>query len=1305
MRSTSIYLLIILRLFFSPAEAQKAGYDHFININPGTGASSISCILQDHQGLIWIGSNKGLYSYDGYHFQAHYSFDQPSNTRIHCGVEVDGKYLYLGADNGLLVYNLHSDEYENYPANFPHDVRCMYLQDHHLWLGTLNGLFRYDIQTKQLKHYSSLRYPNLAHQSIYTIVAAGNDDLYIGTYNGLSLYSAENDEFQPISLPFASQKSNQFINSLLIDSLGECLWIGLEGGLLRYKLGDKSFETIDNLTHQSVKSLAFDGHHNLLIGTDNGLFVYDQNSSVRHILHDSRSDGSLSNNIIWTLFVDRNQNIWFGTDFGISLSHYNQTLRYVTISDFTNTGEGNQFYSIVNDSHGYYWFGGTHGLIRASKTEYGLGKTLWYNMGDPKYPLSHSRIRDIYEDREGNLWIATDGSIHLFNYQTQQFKSLSITDTSGQYNANWAYDIFEDDHGQLWIATCLGGIFVVNKQRLMENKSSCYVADFNFNCENGLAGMFVNQIVPDKLGNVWVLLYNQGINKINIQSHMVEKYSLSATDKIVSPSYLLCDDQGMIWLGFRGGVMRIDPSTNDTKVIHFDDFSSNEVLAMAVANGKIWISTTDGLWLVDQHLLESQRLQLSERRFFSLFFDGATNDLYLGDVNGYAVIKPHEVDAHLKEKPIISTALSVNGMPMILEGSSIRYANHIGLTHRQNTFAIDITDLPFDAMEQSRFVYRLYPIEDRWTLLESKDNRITYTNLNPGDYQLIVGKLDSSGNPSAHQYKLDLEICPPWYYTVGAKIIYILLLLSFAVWVINFFRVKHRLKIERIEKEKILEQSQMKMDFLSNLSHALKTPLSMIIAPVSKLIPEVKNAHEKQQLKLVQQNAMKMNAVIHKIFDFNRIDSSSSSLLIRSHIELVSFAGHIFSGFKENDANKRLAFSFTSNVEDLYIELDAVKIESVIDNVLSNAVKYTPDGGRVSMTIAADLAARKLSIIISDSGIGIPPNEIAYIFQRFYQSSLTAGRKEGTGIGLYLVKSYVELHGGQVTVASTEGNGTTISISLPLLESGPIIDKPEDHKDVMSHSVNGALILVVDDTPEITSFICNLLHPQYRCLVADNGKVGLELCLANNPDLIISDVVMPEMDGLQMCRQIRKNLPTSTIPIILLTAKNDKATELESIRMNIDAFVAKPFEPAILLSRVEQLLSKDQKIEQRIRMAVLTEPKEIEARSYDEKFLFSITQIIEDNLSDNELNVASLCNISGINSKQLYRKIKLLTGKTPVEYIKVVRMKKAAMLLQQQKFTVAEVMYMVGFSNHSYFAKCFKEEFDKTPAQFKDQIS
>ncbi|WP_303208496.1 hybrid sensor histidine kinase/response regulator transcription factor [Bacteroides oleiciplenus] len=1291
-----ISLFILLQMWLPCSLAgQKSDYRLFDNISLGAEASVISCFLQDTQGLIWIGSNKGLFSYDGYSSQPHFTFGERNNTRIYCGEVVDSTYLYLGADNGLLIYNYRTDTYEEPKADFPTDIRTLALHDGILWLGTLNGLYTYSPETRRLSAITE----GLPHQTIYSLIHASDGNLYIGTYNGCCRYIPATGRFETINLPVTGGRSNQFVNSLLEDATRRCIWIGTEGCLFKYTLADGRMQRIDVFHDNSVKSLALDGNGRLMVGTDNGLYVYQEDESLLHVVHDSRNLQSLSNNIIWAIFADREHNVWLGTDYGISMSRHNSALRHIPISQITGTGEGNQFYSMLRDTHGTYWFGGTNGLIRFTALMDGEQDVAWYKMGDRKYPLSHNRVRHLYEDREQQLWVATDGSISRYDPTKRQFIHYNIVDSTRRYNANWAYGLFEDRDGQLWIATCLGGIFVVDKENLMRSSGGLYMAEKTYSIHDGLFGMFINQMIPDREGNVWALLYNSpnSIEKINPRTGEVTHIAVGELKGDRTPNFILCAEDGYIWIGFPGGVMRVTPENDSIRMLPFDAYNHYEVLSMAEADGRIWISTTDGFWVADQQTLEVRRLNITDKRFTSMFFDKTSGEFYLGTADGFAISSPEALLAEHLEQPLILTALYVNNQ---LYQPGIRYSHRINLDYDQNNLVFELSDLPYSLEEKSKLLYRLEGVDREWNLLKPNTNRIIYNNLNYGDYRLIVSKLDAHGKPSEKTYALDIHIIPPWYYTPWAKAVYVLLCLVLILWTINFFRVKNRLKLERLEKEKILEQSQAKMEFFTNLSHDLKTPLSMIIAPISRMLPAIKNPQEKKQLEQVQHNAMKLNSLIHQGLDFNRVDSGNNALLILSQIELVSFVRGLLTLYaEEKTREKQLTFDFHTDREKIYIQMDAIKLESILDNLLSNAVKYTPEGGSVTLRLEIPDEGKEVHISVSDTGIGVPRQDQPYIFQRFFQSPKTAGKKEGTGIGLYLVKTYTELHGGSVLLTSEENKGTTVMLNLPVV-SPEQMSVDALSSDAETVSPEAPLILIVDDTQEIAEFIYQILHVKYRCRIAENGKTGMEMAMELSPDLIIADVMMPVMGGLEMVRCLKKHIPTSTIPIILLTAKSDKETELESIQLNIEAFIPKPFEPDILLSRVQQLLAAREMHETKARIEALAAPKEIEAVSYDEKFLANIIHLIEEHISDSELNVNALCEWTSTNNKQMYRKIKQLTGMTPVEYIKSIRMKKAAMLLKQQKFTVAEVMYMVGFSNHSYFSKCFQAEFGVTPKQY-----
>lgn len=1162
-----IFLLIcICCIPFYGVYGQKVNYRQFNNIYLGAEASVISCFLQDSEGLIWIGSNKGLFSYDGYSTQQHFTYGDRNNTRIYCGIIADHTYLYLGTDNGILVYNYRTDKYEQPETNFPTDVRAMTLQEDTLWIGSLNGLYTYQLKDRKLTRFDS-KQSRLPHHTIYSIIRTKDNQIYVGTYNGLCRYIPAHGTFESIFLPVNRGISNLFVNSLLEDTTRQCIWIGMEGYLFQYTPATGKMKEIEAFHANSIKSLALDGDGNLLAGTDNGLYVYKNDQEpLQHIVHDSRNIQSLTNNIVWNIFSDREQNIWLGTDYGISLSRYNSVLQFVPISQITGTGDGNQFYSLFRDSKGFYWFGGTNGLIRFVHPTGIRHEAVWYRMGDKIHPLSHNRIRHIYEDKEQQLWIATDGSINRYNYATRQFVHYHIIDSTGTYNTNWAYYIFEDGEKHLWIATCLGGIFVVDKHKLMQSAGRQYIADQNYSTHNGLSGMFINQIVPDKEGNVWVLLYNnKGLDKIDPHTRQVTKLFADELSGEKTPNYLLCDADGMLWIGFHGGVMRINPKDSSHQSISFGSFNNNEILSMTSVKDHLWVSTTNGLWIIDRRTMHAHQQNMTDKRFTSLLFDSKDGNVYLGGADGFAISHSDIQAMRHPDRPILLTALYINNQlmtPATTDIPNIRYTNAIQLKYNQNNLAFELSDLPYSLEEKNKFVYRLDGMDKEWNSLKSNTNRITYSNLSYGDYRLLISKVERNGFPSEHPYILDIKILPPWYYTLWSKTFYCLLLLSLIAWTIHFFRVKNRLKTERLEKERILEQSRQKITFFTHLSNELKTPLSRIIASVSQLLPAVQETHEKQTLEEVQRNAMKINSLIHQVLNFNRIEDNADSLLILSRIELISFSRSLFSVYEEDP---RLTYHFEANKAKIYADMDAIKLGVILDNLLSNAVKFTPDGGSVRLSLFYSQENGQVDFCVSDTGSGIPQQDIPYIFQRFYQSP-HLNHKEGAGIGLYLVKTYTELHGGHINgVTSEEDHGTSIGLSIPITA----IEEEE--------------------------------------IPANQTKSSLD-----------------------------------SLPVL----------------------------------------------------------KPIEAESQDEKFLSNIIRLIEDHLSDADLNVNALCELSGFSNKRIYRKMKQLTGMSPVEYIKSIRMKKAAMLLQQKKFTVAEVMYMVGFSNHSYFSKCFQAEFGKTPKQY-----
>jgi signal transduction histidine kinase/ligand-binding sensor domain-containing protein/AraC-like DNA-binding protein len=1297
---------IICLLFVSLSSfGQTDTYRAFDNIFLNADASRVNCFVQDKQGLLWFGSNKGLFSYNGYTVQHHFhpftEINNQANQMINCGTMVDATHLYLGSDNGILIYNTETYAFEKTEIGFPTDVRSILLSGKYLWIGSLNGLYRYNLDSKQLQNFSKNR--RIPHRATYSILQSRQKTLYVGTYNGLCYLKPGSTIFKMINLPVQFAKNNLLVNSLLEDSIRKCIWVGTEGYLFKLSTATGSVERIGAFDNNSIKSLALDQNQNLLLGTDNGLYVYNKESRlVKHVVHDSRDGKSLTNNIIWSIFVDRNKNGWFGTDYGVSLSKNNRNYRYVPISQLTGIGDGNQLQVIYKDSRNNFWYGGTNGLIF---TPAGSKTCIWYKMGDARYPISHNRIRCIYEDKDKNLWVATDGSINRYNYQNHQFIHYNIVDSTRTRNANWAYSLFEDKQGRLWIATCLGGIFVVNKEKLIKNTTGYYVAEQNFYKNTGKKGLsdnYILQVMNDLQGNVWALTYANEINKIDAATGAVTKFS-GAKENAFS---LICDREGMVWLGGFGSLKRIDPKTNSVQTIRFDGIKDARIRLLTEENNHIWITTTVGTFVLDKKTLETKYAGVANQTFSCSFFNPSNNEIYLGGVDGFVAFSPTIVREKKSNPNLTLTALYVNDRffqpGSDYAGKSLLFAKNISLRYNQNNLTFEFSDFKYAQMDDNKYVYQLEGVDNEWRTVKPNSNRISYNNLAPGNYRLTIGSFDSEGKSVVTLLDFKLTIRPPWYYSIWAKIIYAILLLGLFLWVLNYYRERHRTRIERIEKEKSLELSNLKIDFFTNVSHDFKTPLSLIIAPVSKLLVETKNAQLKKQLGLIQQNALHLNALIQQVIGFERSDDATKTNLLLSHVEFIEFAEGIFSVYEDAFKVKKLQANFNSDVESLLVNVDVLKMESVLNNLISNALKFSNEGGKIELVINHS-TENLLTISISDTGIGIPKADLPFVFDRFFQSRKTSNDKEGSGIGLSLVKNYVEMHNGTVAISSEEEKGTTITLILP------VVELESDTEPVQSESLNNEtnsakpLILIVEDNLQVSDFIVQALKPFYRCSIAHNGKTGLNVAQITIPDLIIADIMMPVMDGLEMCKQLRKTKELSLIPVIILTAKDDKLTEEKSIELGVNAFIPKPFDTNMLLLRIKQLIGTKVKMEESLRLEVLSTPKEIEAESWDEKLLADITKIIEDNVANPEMNVNNLSQLSGISTKQIYRRIKQLTGLTPVDYIRSIRMKKAAMLLAQRKFSVAEVMYLVGFSNHSYFSKCFQAKYGKTPKQFMEQ--
>lgn len=1253
--------------------------------------TAVFCMYRDSRGIMWIGTNSGLYFYDGVTVHPVGSNDL-FGMQIYSIIERDG-VLYLGGNNGLLVYDYKTGSISFSNASLPKEIRCMLLHDNQLWVGSLYGVFLLDIGNGKVSDYSA----GLPHKSVYSILKDSRGILYIGTYNGLARWESNTNRFVKVKANLNNPElKNLFVNCLLESPDNRGIYIGTEGSLYKYIPLNDTWEKIKEFENNNIKSLAKGLNDHILIGTDNGVFDWNLDT-IRHYRHDSRHELSLSDNEIWCIFADCDHNIWAGHERGFSIASNSNTIRTIKLSTLAHTGEGNEIHTIFRDSRSNLWLGGTNGAIRLTNNE----SPNWYRHTDLSKSLSHNRIRAIDEDSRHNIWLSTDGGLNRFDSISNQFDVFHIVDTNGEHNSNWVY-AFEEDADNYWIGSFLSGLHRVPKFKFNSNGGTI-VSDYSLNTDskssNGdslsLANDLINDMIIDPQGNIWILLFRDNIlSKYTPEKDKLEKFDIFQLTGNY-PTHICSDNKGNIWCAYKGGVIVFDNNGNH-KIIKFPNTNSDEtILAIGKVGNGIWVSTQSNVWSVSGEDYNSTLLPIPQKSYTAVYEDTKTGKVLLGGTDEILEVDYHNI-SNIEDYNSIKLVLHDNGTGNLnlsdLEGG----AKGISIPYGGNITMV-VSTLDYSPESPQRFMYKLAESStdtiDGWIVMPEGSNTISFSDLKMGEYMILVKTVGSPIEPIA----IPLKVMPPLALSWWAICVYIVVVLSIIFAIIWYIRKRSLRTFQEQERQSALENVERKLSFLSTISHDLKTPLSMILGSVSIMKEKAKDPESKRNLETVYDNAVRLNNMIHRTLELQQLEDNDENLLILSTFDVVEFCHGVFEVFKENNSQKK--FIFHSSCSQLLIEADAVKFESVITNLLSNACKYSEDGSTISCGISA--TDDEVEITVSDDGVGIADIDQPLVFQRMFRSPSTSKLHEGTGLGLYLIKKYLELMKGNIDLYSKEGQGTSFVVTLPISKKTISVS----NINVTELYSGNAKILIVEDNTQISGFISEILKDNYTCFMAENGRSGLAIAASIIPDLIIVDEMMPIMSGLEMVKRIKQHPRLSSVPIIMLTAKSDNKTENESIKLGIDVFMSKPFEPSTLLGRITHLLKGRSEIKEKVRIQTITEAesKPIEAESVNEKSLAKIAKVIEDNISDPDLNVNLLCEKSGIPNKQLYRLIKKYMGIAPLDYIRRVRLQKAAVLLSQHRFTVAEISYMVGFKTPSYFAKCFQNQYGVKPSQYQNE--
>ena len=816
-----------------------AANGHYYNNVRVKDNAPIYSIAQDENALIWLGTENGLYLYDGYRCVPRQTANQELSHQIYC-IKSNGPYLYLGTPKGFLVYDTHHNILTK-PKQKISEVRGIAITNNQVLIGAKEGLYHYTPKTGAIGMVDN------SIQNIFALHHTG-DALYIGALTGA--YKRQNGKNTPIVLREGSQP---FVNTLYEDPQQPYIWIGAGDMLYQYNQRTNTVTSHPTLAGSSVKSIIETDNGTRFIATDNGLYTYQNNNWVLD-LHDARNPHTLADNVVWSATIDKWGNVLFGTDGGLSIIPHSSYYQYFAIDQLTKIGDGNKLTSLLVDTKGRKWLGGNNGVILKGDT------TRWFSQTSKSYPMPHNRIRRVYEDLSANIWIATDNGVALYDEKAHQMRQIVVTDKTGQHSARWAYDIIDDGKGRLWIAAFSGGIFIIDKER-MKRANGSIVAEQHI-CSQ-LSGQWVRQLIKDKNGHIWART-SKGIDCISIVTLDVKHVEQGHS------GYMMCDRQGHVWVA-GNEQLACYAGEKPIKLLPLGHNQPTEAIGLYEINNQKWVITNKECVLINDNQ-EGKRLRIPIIEGYGTCYSTKEKCLYIGGADGLITMHPIEVNGNQINRKLILSNLLVNGLPRLSNEHSI------SLPHNENSIELWLSDLPYSGEVSVSYAYQLSGLDDGWHLMNSLKNPLVYSSLPIGDYTLIIRTIDQTGLQDSEVFRANISILPPWYLSRWAKAVYFMLLLGLLFWLNRFYHVRKQLAREQREKQRMLEQSKVRMDFYTNLSRSLNDKLKHMTIPLKQLEQAGGSTDTHQATSAVSTEIAQMEQLIHQAFDFG-LDSADKPII------------------------------------------------------------------------------------------------------------------------------------------------------------------------------------------------------------------------------------------------------------------------------------------------------------------------------------------------------------------------------------------------------------------------------------------
>lgn len=1345
MKRIQLLILGILTACFSVA-AQDYMFKH-LEVKDGLSNNQVNAILKDSNGFMWFGTASGLNRYDGYDIKV-YRSQKDDETSLPDNyiedIQEDGAgnlWIFTGA--GYVLYNTAADAFERNVEARMWDIgitgtpTLLYIdREKNYWIYIAGkGVYRYHPGDKTAEATEATA--DVLDGRLVTYMAECAEGILLACDNG-TLFCLDREgpgvKWKVTDITEKWEKGKTGVFSLFVDR-NERVWIYSVTGMWIYHLPQKTWElhSLRNDTYNTVRAVVQDKYGCVWVGRDqDGVEVITPAGERRRLMNDPNNGRTLNNNTITALYEDADGTMWVGT-YKKGVSFYNESIFKFSFAD---VGDIN---CVAAGKDGIVWLGtNDHGLVRWNiATD---ERKVFSHTADP-HSISSDVIVCLLQDKSGSLWAGTYwGGLNRFD--GNRFTRYRLGGEGGSSMASdniWA--LAEDDGGNIWVGTLGAGLKCLNP-RTGEfttydtgnaNLTSDYISSLCIGRDHRLiigtsSGMAVMDLTTREITNLTGTksgkkqLSNQNINQV---------YE---------------DSRGLIWVATREGLNVYDSKRDDLYEVPLKpDFPKLFVLGVTEDhNQSIWVSTGGELI----NVVMSMDDKTGQPSFYCYTYndkDGLqscdfnqrslnrlpTGEVVVGGLYGLNYFRPGNIKYNRTLPRVMFTGFQLfnedvkvgrecDGRVILTE--ALNETKEIALDYKQNVFTVLFASDNYILPEKTRYLYKLEGFNEDWLVSTADMHRVTYTNLAPGTYLLRVKATNSDGYAGTDEASLKIVILPPFWMTPWAYICYFLLLVGclFLAYYAVRRREHNRFKIRQMEQDarKTEEVNQMKFRFFTNVSHELRTPLTLIISPLESMMKETSEPKFLDKLGMMHRNALRLLNLVNQLLDFRKNEMAGLHLSL-SDGDIVAYTHNICNSFLMLSEKKNVNLTFYSAVESLNMAFDEDKVGKIVMNLLSNAFKFTPEGGRVDVSLEVLKGTPEtLEIKVSDTGAGVKDEDKERIFERFYQAEGEGDNQStGSGIGLSLVRDFVTLHGGAVRVFDNVGTGSVFVVDIPVKHSvvnvaTPLSDEAaeedavalevsDEGEDLSAAVKKKPVVLIVDDNEDFVTFMRDSLSLYFTVQSAPDGQQAWCIIPDLMPDLIVSDLMMPGMDGNELCRWVKADKRTCNIPFVLLTAKQSVENKLEGLTIGADDYVTKPFNMEVLILRIRKLIDLSSK--SKLRTQIDPEPSEIVITSLDEKLIENAIKYVEANMSRPELSVEELSRELGMSRVHLYKKLLQITGKTPIEFIRIIRLKRAAQLLRQSQQNVSEIAYQIGFNNPKYFSKYFKDEFGVLPSVYQER--